>query len=125
MQITLKELAALVGGQICGDGELVLTGVAPLAQAVQGQISLIDFRCECLPNLSNIQASAVITTPDANFDALPSIRVEDVHAAFCNGHRPFPSQAKKELPGHFVRRFDQCDGPNFQRGRDPSFRDDR
>jgi len=92
MQVCLQNLATLVGGEVCGDGQLVLTGAAPLAQAVEGQISLVDLRGECLPDLSKIQASAVITAPDADFDALPSIRVEDVHAAFAEIIRHFRPQ---------------------------------
>lgn len=99
MQATLKELATLVGGQVRGDGDLVLTGAVPLAQAISGQISLVDLSSECLPDLSNVQASAVITAPDSDFDALPSIRVEDVHTAFTTIIRHFRPERKKSFTG--------------------------
>ena len=102
MQATLNELAALVGGTIVGheDGTLTLTGAAPLAQAVAGQISLVDDqRSECLPNLSNVRASAVIAAPGSPFNALPSIRVEDVHAAFAKIILHFRPKRKKTFTG--------------------------
>jgi UDP-3-O-[3-hydroxymyristoyl] glucosamine N-acyltransferase len=101
MQVTLNELATLVGGKIVGheDGSLILTGAAPLAQAVTGQISLVDLRSECLPDLSNVQASAVITAPDSPFDALPSIRVEDVHDAFAKIILHFRPKRHKSFTG--------------------------
>ncbi len=36
---TLAELAALVGGEVSGDGSLLVTGVAPLEEAGPGQVS--------------------------------------------------------------------------------------
>jgi UDP-3-O-[3-hydroxymyristoyl] glucosamine N-acyltransferase len=36
---TLAELAALVGGEVSGDGSLAITGVAPLEEAGPGQVS--------------------------------------------------------------------------------------
>lgn len=99
MQATLKELAVLVGGEVRGDGDIVLTGAAPWAQAVSGQISLVDLRSECLPDFSKVQASAVITAPDSAFDALPSIRIEDVHAAFATIIRHFRPVRKKNFTG--------------------------
>ena len=42
MQATLAELAALVGGQLVGDGRLVILGAATLGDAGPGQITLVD-----------------------------------------------------------------------------------
>ena len=36
---TLAELAALVGGEVSGDGSIPITGVAPLEEAGPGQLS--------------------------------------------------------------------------------------
>jgi UDP-3-O-[3-hydroxymyristoyl] glucosamine N-acyltransferase len=41
---TLAELAALVGGEVSGDGSLLVTGVAPLEDAGPGQISFFTNR---------------------------------------------------------------------------------
>ena len=81
MQITLDELAALVDGQIVGDGQLVIQGAATLGDARPGQITLID-RTEKVHLLNGCPAAAVVTPKDFAVRDLPAIRVDDVHRAF-------------------------------------------
>lgn len=83
MQATLAELAALVDGWLVGDGDLVISGAAPLSNAVAGQITLLDGPSDRCHNLAESRASAVLAShknpPEAD---RPAILVDDVHPAF-------------------------------------------
>ena len=59
MQATLAELAALVGGQIVGDGQLLILGAATLRDAEPGQITLVD-KVEKSHLLEDCRAAAVV-----------------------------------------------------------------
>jgi UDP-3-O-[3-hydroxymyristoyl] glucosamine N-acyltransferase len=81
MQATLAELAALVGGQIVGDGHLVIRGAATLRDARPGQITLVD-QSEKNHRLENCPATAVVTPRSFTPDSISAIQVDDVHQAF-------------------------------------------
>jgi len=81
MQATLAELAALVHGQLIGDGDLTIQGAAPLRDAGPGEITLIDRpdRSSCLVSS---RASAVVAPRSVVPNGVPVIQVDDVHQAF-------------------------------------------
>lgn len=81
MQATLAELATLVGGQIVGDGRVVIRGAAVLRDADVGQITLVD-HSEKNQQLQNCRAAAVVTPKNFCPENLPAIQVDDVHRAF-------------------------------------------
>ncbi len=81
MQATLAELAALVGGQIVGDGQLTIYGAATLRDAEPGQITLVD-QAERNQRLENCSAAAVVAPRSFTPENLPAIQVDDVHQAF-------------------------------------------
>lgn len=81
MQATLAELAALVNGQLVGDGGLVIQGAAPLADARPGDITLID-GVERNNSLAASRATAVIGPRSVETCELPLIQVDDAHQAF-------------------------------------------
>ncbi|MGD0896950.1 MAG: UDP-3-O-(3-hydroxymyristoyl)glucosamine N-acyltransferase [Thermoguttaceae bacterium] len=81
MQATLAELAAMVGGDVAGPGELVVYGAAPLGDVVGGQITLVD-RQEKGRALAASEAAAVVCPRSFQFQAMPAICVDDVHRAF-------------------------------------------
>jgi UDP-3-O-[3-hydroxymyristoyl] glucosamine N-acyltransferase len=91
MQATLAELAALVGGQIVGDGQLPISGVATLRDAGPGQITLVD-QAEKNQRLENCSAAAVIAPRNFAPKNLPAIQVDDVHQAFAAIVRHFQPQ---------------------------------
>lgn len=63
MTLTLQQLAALTGSEFRGDGSLKLTGVAPLQDASEGQISFVSNPKYKL-QLKDTCASAVILSPE-------------------------------------------------------------
>lgn len=87
MPATLAELAALVQGELQGDGDLVVHDAVPLDDARPGALTLIDSR-EKTARLATCGAAAAVVPLDvAALDlpaptVLPVIRVADVHAAF-------------------------------------------
>ncbi len=81
MQATLAELAALVDGQLVGNGDLVIRGAAPLADAGPGEITLID-RAERGNSLRSSHASAAVAPRSVAPNGVPVIQVDDVHQAF-------------------------------------------
>jgi UDP-3-O-[3-hydroxymyristoyl] glucosamine N-acyltransferase len=80
MARTLGELATLVGGKLRGDPTLPLSGAAPLSTAVAGEITLVDSP-DRAKKLAGRPAAAVVVPAGVQVD-LPSIEVDDVHAAF-------------------------------------------
>jgi UDP-3-O-[3-hydroxymyristoyl] glucosamine N-acyltransferase len=60
---TVKELAALSGGELVGDSTLKITGAASLAEATQGEISFFANR-KYVGLLRKTRASAVFVPPD-------------------------------------------------------------
>jgi UDP-3-O-[3-hydroxymyristoyl] glucosamine N-acyltransferase len=80
MARTLGELATLVGGKLRGDPALRISGAAPLSTAVAGEITLVDSP-DRATKLAGRPAAAVVVPAGVKVD-LPSIEVDDVHAAF-------------------------------------------
>jgi UDP-3-O-[3-hydroxymyristoyl] glucosamine N-acyltransferase len=81
MYATLAELAALVGGQLLGDGQVAIRGAATLRDVEPGQITLVD-QSEKNQHLENCRAAAVVTLRSFTPRDLPAIQVDDVHEAF-------------------------------------------
>jgi len=81
MSLTLAEIARLVGGQLAGDGDLVITGAATLPVARPGEITLAD-HAKLAPQLKRCQASAVIVPATFQPTDRAFVTVSNVHAAF-------------------------------------------
>ena len=63
MGVKLKELAALVGGEVVGDPELVIERVAPIEVAQPGDITFVANR-KYVPCTRTTKASAIIVSPE-------------------------------------------------------------
>jgi len=100
MQATLAELAALVDGWLVGDGDLVIYGAAPLRNAVPGQITLLDRVADRNYKLTDSRASAVLASHDCPpQEEMPTILVEDVHAAFATILKHFNPPRRRRRTG--------------------------
>ncbi|MFB0506563.1 MAG: UDP-3-O-(3-hydroxymyristoyl)glucosamine N-acyltransferase [Thermodesulfobacteriota bacterium] len=96
MEKTLKELAQLVGGEVLGDGEVKILGVAPIEEARKGEITFIAHP-RYLPKLNQTEASAIIVSPKVSEADKPLIRVANPHLAFAKilqiyVYRPYESR---------------------------------
>ncbi len=81
MNISLREICHLVGGQLTGDGSIPFDATATLSAAKEGDITLAD-RPELAKRLAESAASAAIVPRDFTPTGIPLIAVDDVHEAF-------------------------------------------
>ena len=79
MRVTLAEIAELTGGELAGDGDLVITGVASLEDAGPGDITFA--KAEFVNKLAQCRASAVLTPRGAETE-IPHVAVHDPYVAF-------------------------------------------
>ena len=78
---TVSQVAEWVGGQVCGDGDRALSGLAPFDAAGPADLTfaLDDKRLDAV---ADTQAGAVIVPAEADLDvSVPLIRVEKVDHA--------------------------------------------
>jgi UDP-3-O-[3-hydroxymyristoyl] glucosamine N-acyltransferase len=104
MAISLRELAALVGGRVSGDPELLVVGAAVLEVAANDEISLVD-HADRLPRLARSAAKAVVAPESLAEPSRPAILVADVHAAFAKIVERFRPQRASVRRGISPRAF--------------------
>lgn len=78
---TLKEICELIGGDLCGDGELKITGVSGIKEAHPTDITFVanaKYRSE----MEHTKASAIIIGPDISCNGKATIRVADPYLSF-------------------------------------------
>jgi UDP-3-O-[3-hydroxymyristoyl] glucosamine N-acyltransferase len=95
---TLKEIAALVDGELVGDENIVITGVCGIKEAKQGDIAfLANSRYSSLMNIT--KASCVITSKDVQNSPRPIIRTESPSLAFAKIVSTFSPQNVRRPKG--------------------------
>jgi len=94
---TLKELAELVGGEICGDPGTLITGAADISDAGPGDVVFAESP-KHLAEAMRSNASAIISGPDAKSDAKPLIKVSEPRYAFARVLEAFSTVTQPE-PG--------------------------
>jgi len=77
---TLSELAQLVGGEVVGDGNVEISGVAPIEHAGPGEITFLTHP-KYRSFLANCKASAVILSGKAGAASVPSSRPNYLYVA--------------------------------------------
>ena len=104
MEIPLKEIAKKVGGKIKGEEEIIIKGVAPIKDAVQGEISFIANK-KYIPFLKDTKASAVIVSEDVEEAGITLLQTKDPYLAFAKTlslFAPKHSHPKGISPKSFV-----------------------
>lgn len=81
MRKTLKEIAKFIDGEIVGDGSIVITGVAGIKEAVEGDITFLA-NPKYSPLIDTTRASAIITSREVEKVPKPIIRTENPSLAF-------------------------------------------
>lgn len=81
MKKTLKEIAELVGGELVGDPEIVISGVSGIKEAKKGDITFLANR-RYMPMIDETRASAIMTPLDVEAASKAIIRVKDPSLAF-------------------------------------------
>ena len=81
MQKTLKEIAQLIGGQVIGDGDTLITGASGIREATKGDITFL-----ANPKYSSLMdktlASSIVTSTDAQKTTKPIILTDNPSLAF-------------------------------------------
>jgi UDP-3-O-[3-hydroxymyristoyl] glucosamine N-acyltransferase len=93
--ITVRQLAELVQGQLCGDGDLVIRAARALQEAGPGDITFVEAG-RFAGRLHACRASAAVVGPGLATNGLTVIRVADPLAAFIAIARHL--RGKPELP---------------------------
>lgn len=75
MHVTLAEVAQLLGGEVVGEGERIIRGIAPLTQAQEGDLTFV-VEPKFAAQLTQSLATAVLVNRSLPVDR-PAIRVDD------------------------------------------------
>ncbi len=95
---TLSELAAELGGEVVGDGSVILQGVAGIREAEPGDVTfLANARYE--PQLAETRASAVICAGAPRGCRIPLLQVPNPYLAFQRAVRVFRPDLYRPVPG--------------------------
>jgi len=81
MQKTLAEIAEMVGGEVVGNKDLILTGLNGLQEAKKGDLSFLA-TSKYLSLTKKTQASAIIVGCDIEISNIPVIKTENPSLAF-------------------------------------------
>lgn len=96
---TLRQLAELVQGELCGDGDLVIHAARPLSDAEPGSITFIEDQKHA-QHLITCRASAVVVPKGLRTEGWNVLRVADPVMAFVNIMRHLHGRA--EPPPHGI-----------------------
>jgi UDP-3-O-[3-hydroxymyristoyl] glucosamine N-acyltransferase len=98
MATRLATLAELIGGDLIGDGTLVMHGAAPVDTAGRNEITFLD-SADKAHRLAKTRASAVVVPRDFVPAGITALQVDDVHVAFARlvryFHPPRTSQRRR------------------------------
>ena len=96
---TLGQLAAMVDGELIGESATVITGVAGVLDATEGDITFV-LTDRYAARLKQSKASAVVVGPDAkDTHGLPLIRVKNPDDAICQIAECFAPPRVRYEPG--------------------------
>ena len=98
MALKLKEIAALVGGEVVGDPEIVIERVAPIQKAQPGDIAFVSNQ-KYIPFARTTRASAIIVSPQLK-DAGPNLIVaRNPYLAFAKAVGALMEKKPAHAPG--------------------------
>jgi UDP-3-O-[3-hydroxymyristoyl] glucosamine N-acyltransferase len=98
MAFKLAELAELVSGRLTGDGQLLISGAATIADANEKQITLAD-RCSLIEELNRSAACAAIVCEGVVPRNKSYITVDDARSAFEQVVRQFSPGRRRKRRG--------------------------
>ncbi|MCX5657082.1 MAG: UDP-3-O-(3-hydroxymyristoyl)glucosamine N-acyltransferase [Candidatus Omnitrophica bacterium] len=81
MKKTLREIAEIVGGEIVGNPDVVITGVCGIKEANEGDITFVA-NSKYVSLMRQTRASAIITSRDIREASKPIIKTENPSLAF-------------------------------------------
>ena len=81
MNVPLKEIASLVGGEIVGDKDIVIKGVSGIKEANQGEITFVA-NTKYASLMDSTNASVIIVSRDVDNGSRTLLRTDDPYLAF-------------------------------------------
>ncbi|MFQ5680733.1 MAG: UDP-3-O-(3-hydroxymyristoyl)glucosamine N-acyltransferase [Candidatus Omnitrophota bacterium] len=78
---TLSEIAAIIDGEVVGDGDIVITGLCGIKEAQKGDITFVA-NSKYLPLIEHTRAAAIITSREIASCRKPIIRVDNPSLSF-------------------------------------------
>jgi len=81
MQKTLHEIAELIGGQVVGDGNVLIKGASGIREAAEGEITFLA-NTRYIALMDKTRAAAIITSSDAQTTSKPIILTQNPSLAF-------------------------------------------
>jgi UDP-3-O-[3-hydroxymyristoyl] glucosamine N-acyltransferase len=81
MQKTLREIAEFIGGELVGDGNTAISGIAGIQDAAEGDVTFLA-NPKYLAFLERTAASAIITSKEVKAALKPIVRVTNPSLAF-------------------------------------------
>jgi len=81
MKKTLREIAALVKGEVFGDPDIIIKGAKGIREAGEGDVTFLANR-RYAPLLSETKASAILVPAEVSEASRPIVRVKDPSLAF-------------------------------------------
>jgi UDP-3-O-[3-hydroxymyristoyl] glucosamine N-acyltransferase len=98
MKKKLREICECVDGELYGDGEIEINGIAGIKEARQHEITFLanaKYRSE----MAHTQASAIIIDKEMPCNGIPAIRVEDPYIAFVSVLELFAWRKQQAVEG--------------------------
>ena len=95
---TLKEINEIIDGELCGDGEIEINGVAGIKEARPGEVTFVAhsrYRRE----MDKTKAAAIIIGKDVVWNGKPVIRVENPYFAFAKVLELFARPKRQPILG--------------------------
>ncbi len=99
VKFRLAEIARLISGDVIGDADVTITGVAALEDAQEGDLAFVE-RLDLLPVGEQSRAAALIAPTDARTDHKPIIVTEDPRLAFSRALELFAPQPSVPVGVH-------------------------
>lgn len=116
MNRTMQQLAALVGGELVGDGTVSIHSAATIASAGPGQITFLD-NDQLTGQLATLRASALVARSAPSGNPIPTIVTKDPLGTFLTIFQHFHGQPPAPVHGIDAR---ACIHPSARLGRDAS-----
>ena len=94
----LREISELVDGELLGDGNIEIHGVAGIKEARAGEITFVA-NPRYLSQITRTQASAIIIWKDVQYNGKPMIQVENPYWAWAKVVEAFATKKRKRGKG--------------------------
>ena len=94
----LREISELVGGELLGDGDIEIHGVAGITEAREGEITFVA-NPRYVSQINRTKASAIISWKSIQYNGKPMIQVENPYWAWAKVVEAFAKKREDKVKG--------------------------